>query len=95
MGNVVDLRGDGGAGGGEGGFLLDHGYVFEVDPASQEANKGKSPVPLKFLGRYAHEAVAVDPASSAIYLTETRPGRTGCTTGGRRRRFPGRAERAA
>ncbi|MGW4577224.1 alkaline phosphatase PhoX [Rhodococcus aetherivorans] len=52
------------------GFTLDHGYVFEVDPASQAANRGKSPVPLKFLGRYAHEAVAVDPASSAIYLTE-------------------------
>ncbi|MDI9948717.1 alkaline phosphatase PhoX [Rhodococcus sp. IEGM 1305] len=55
---------------GEDGFLLDHGYVFEVDPASRDANRGKSPVPLKFLGRYAHEAVAVDPASSTIYLTE-------------------------
>lgn len=55
---------------GENGFTLDHGYVFEVDPSSQEANKGKSPVPLKFLGRYAHEAVAVDPETSAIYLTE-------------------------
>lgn len=52
------------------GFTLDHGYVFEVDPASQDANRGKSPVPLKFLGRYAHEAVAVDPATGAIYLTE-------------------------
>ncbi|MFZ2175646.1 MAG: alkaline phosphatase PhoX [Rhodococcus sp. (in: high G+C Gram-positive bacteria)] len=52
------------------GFTLDHGYVFEVDPASQEANMGKSPVALKFLGRYAHEAVAVDPQSGAIYLTE-------------------------
>lgn len=52
------------------GFTLDHGYVFEVDPVSQDANKGKSPVPLKFLGRYAHEAVAVDPTTSAIYLTE-------------------------
>ena len=28
------------------------------------------PVPLKFLGRYAHEAVAVDPRHHAIYLTE-------------------------
>ncbi|MGW0040788.1 alkaline phosphatase PhoX [Rhodococcus sp. NPDC003348] len=55
---------------GSGGFTLDHGYVFEVDPAAQAANVGKSPIPLKFLGRYAHEAVAVDPATSAIYLTE-------------------------
>ncbi|MBD0322453.1 MAG: DUF839 domain-containing protein, partial [Aldersonia sp.] len=55
---------------GTGRFTRDHGYVFEVDPANQQANFGKSPVPLKFLGRYAHEAVAVDPASSAIYLTE-------------------------
>jgi len=55
----------------KGGVLLkDHGYVFEVDPDSQEANVGKSPVPLKFLGRFAHEAVAVDPRTHAIYETE-------------------------
>ncbi|WP_305093984.1 alkaline phosphatase PhoX [Prescottella sp. R16] len=52
------------------GFALDHGYVFEVDPAGPAANIDKSPIPLKFLGRYAHEAVAVDPASSVVYLTE-------------------------
>ena len=62
---------------GEGGFLLDHGYVFEVDPASQDTNSGKSPVPLKFLGRYAHEAAAVDPASSTIYLTDDASGPNG------------------
>ena len=48
----------------------DHGYVFEVDPSSRAANIDKSPVPLKFLGRYSHEAVAVDPSTSQIYLTE-------------------------
>ena len=48
----------------------DHGYVFEVDPESRVANIGKSPVPLKFLGRYSHEAVAVAPGTSEIYLTE-------------------------
>jgi secreted PhoX family phosphatase len=47
-----------------------HGYVFEVDPASREANLGNSPVPLKFMGRYSHEAVAVDPETSVVYLTE-------------------------
>lgn len=53
-----------------GRFLQNHGYVFEVDPDSQEANVGKSPVALRFLGRYAHEAVAVDPDTHAIYETE-------------------------
>ncbi|ROR89907.1 alkaline phosphatase PhoX [Nocardioides aurantiacus] len=48
----------------------DHGYVFEVDPSSQLANVNKAAVPLRFLGRYAHEAVAVDPATSTICETE-------------------------
>ncbi len=46
----------------------EHGYVFEVDPHDRAANR--DPVPLTFLGRYAHEAVAVDPHSHTIYLTE-------------------------
>jgi secreted PhoX family phosphatase len=54
------------------GFLKDHGYVFEVDPFDRSANL--DPVPLKFLGRYSHEAVAVDPHTSAIYLTEDASG---------------------
>ena len=52
------------------GNTKDHGYVFEVDPASREANLGTSAIPLKFMGRYSHEAVAVDPSTSAVYLTE-------------------------
>ena len=36
--------------------------------STRQANT--DPVPLKFLGRYAHEAVAVDPRTHAIYLTE-------------------------
>jgi len=52
----------------DGQFQKDHGYVFEVDPLNREANL--HPVPLKFLGRYAHEAVAVDPHSHSVYLTE-------------------------
>ncbi|WP_462417197.1 alkaline phosphatase PhoX [Kytococcus sp. Marseille-QA3725] len=51
-------------------FEKDHGYVFEVDPTSAEANRGKANLPLKFLGRFAHEAAAVDPDSGHIYLTE-------------------------
>lgn len=55
---------------GQGTRTMDHGFVFEVDPTSRAANVGKSPVPLRFLGRYSHEAVAVDPETSVIYLTE-------------------------
>ncbi|WP_035928902.1 alkaline phosphatase PhoX [Kocuria rosea] len=59
-----------GARAGEDGLTKDHGYVFEVDPESRDANRDKSPVPLKFLGRYSHEAVAIDPSTTQIYLTE-------------------------
>ena len=51
-----------------GSLQKSHGYVFEVDPVDQTANQ--NPVPLKFLGRFAHEAVAVDPETSAVYETE-------------------------
>ncbi|MEM9295612.1 MAG: alkaline phosphatase PhoX [Planctomycetota bacterium] len=44
-----------------------HGYCFEV-PAS--ATGPVTPIPLKDMGRFTHEAVAVDPASGAVYLTE-------------------------
>jgi secreted PhoX family phosphatase len=50
-----------------GRFREDHGWTFEVDAFDRAANA--DPVALKFLGRYAHEAVAVDP-DGPIYLTE-------------------------
>lgn len=56
-------------------FQKNHGYVFEVHPFDQQANQ--DPVPLKFLGRFAHEAVAVDPATFAIYETEDASGPNG------------------
>lgn len=59
------------------GFTRDHGYVFEVDPASRQVNTGNSPIALRFLGRFAHEAVAVDPATGTIYLTEDATGPNG------------------
>ncbi|MEX5298868.1 DUF839 domain-containing protein [Kocuria sp. CPCC 205292] len=55
---------------GDDGLTLDHGHVFEVDPESRDANLDRSPVPLKFLGRSSHEAVAVDPSTTRTYLTE-------------------------
>lgn len=45
----------------------EHGYVFEV-PAN--AAGLVDPVPLKAMGRFDHEAAAVDPASGIVYLTE-------------------------
>ncbi|GAA1767142.1 alkaline phosphatase PhoX [Kocuria aegyptia] len=62
---------------GEEDFTKDHGYVFEVDPESRDANLDRSPVPLKFLGRYSHEAVAIDPSTAQIYLTEDAGGPSG------------------
>jgi secreted PhoX family phosphatase len=49
------------------GFLRDHGYVFEV-PA--DAEEQVTAVPLPALGRFIHEAVAVDPRTGIVYLTE-------------------------
>jgi uncharacterized protein len=53
---------------GERGATKDHGYVFEVDPYHQDSNR--IPVPLKALGRFSHEAVAVDSMTGQLYLTE-------------------------
>jgi secreted PhoX family phosphatase len=48
-------------------FEQPHGFVFEVDPARLDA-----PRPLPALGRFQHEAAAVDPHSGIVYLTEDR-----------------------
>jgi hypothetical protein len=46
-----------------------HGYVFEVDARHEGLS---APVPLKAMGRFRHEAVAVDPVTGYAYLTEDR-----------------------
>ena len=51
-----------------GTITKDHGYVFEVDPRDRDANR--NPEPLTQLGRFAHEAVVVDPWRGHLYLTE-------------------------
>ncbi|MEX0648373.1 MAG: alkaline phosphatase PhoX [Balneolaceae bacterium] len=51
-------------------FEADHGYVFEV-PANTEP-KLHPAIPIKDMGRFNHEAVAVDPHSGVVYLTEDR-----------------------
>ena len=46
-----------------------HGYLFEV-PASRGLGELVEGTPIRQAGRFAHEAIAVDPASGAIYQTE-------------------------
>ncbi len=46
----------------------DHGFNFEV-PATAEASIAE-PTPLTAMGRFNHEAVAVDPATGIVYQTE-------------------------
>jgi uncharacterized protein len=46
---------------------LRHGYVFDV-PSSGIA----APAPIKGMGRFSHEAAAVDPNTGYVYLTEDR-----------------------
>jgi len=55
---------------GSSGLLRDHGYNFEV-PASMDGLPVR-PVPLRAMGRFNHEAVAVDPASGVVFQTEDR-----------------------
>ncbi|REE02440.1 PhoX family protein [Citricoccus nitrophenolicus] len=46
-----------------------HGYVFEVP---SDATSPVDPVPLKAMGRFTHEAVAIDPQTGIVYETEDR-----------------------
>jgi secreted PhoX family phosphatase len=50
-----------------------HGYVFEVsaDPTQTTG------LPIVGMGRFAHEAAAVDPATSIVYMTEDQSGKSG------------------
>lgn len=54
----------------EGNAEQDHGYVFEV-PATEKIQLS-DPLPIKGMGRFNHEAVAVDPRTGIVYLTEDR-----------------------
>ena len=48
-----------------GTYSKDHGYVLEVFDDGQAV-----PEPIKAFGRYAHEALAVDPSRTRVYLSE-------------------------
>lgn len=71
------------------GFNQPHGYNFDV---AASAETEVDAVPLKAMGRFVHEAVAVDPRTGIVYETEDRgsagfyrfiPGNTGDMTDGR------------
>lgn len=55
---------------GQGGLQQSHGYCFEV-PANKTGIMDAKP--LKAMGRFNHEAAAVDPDTGIIYQTEDRP----------------------
>ncbi|MGP3967911.1 alkaline phosphatase PhoX [Streptomyces sp. 6N223] len=61
-----------------------HGYVFEV-PYDRKGD----PEPIRAMGRFSHEAVAVDPQTGYVYLTED------ATPSGLYRYIPHRSERLA
>ncbi|MCZ0208480.1 alkaline phosphatase PhoX [Streptomyces achromogenes] len=49
------------------GYTKDHGFVFEVHPTDPHRTGA---VPLTALGRFQHEAVAIDPRDGVLYETE-------------------------
>ena len=48
-------------------YLDPHGYVFEVP-----VHTASDAIPLRSMGRFVHEAVAIDPATGIVYETEDR-----------------------
>src|SRR5262245_4213421 len=62
------------AAGQTGTYEKNHGYVFEVFP---EDSADQLPRPIKTLGRFEHEALAVDPDRKHVYLSEDASGPNG------------------
>lgn len=48
----------------------DHGYCFDIPVDAQGL---VDPQPIKAMGRFNHEAIAIDPRTGYVYLTEDRP----------------------
>jgi hypothetical protein len=46
-----------------------HGYIFDV-PASWGPGEHSKPTPIRAAGRFAHEAVDIDPGTGILYQTE-------------------------
>jgi len=54
----------------KGKITKNHGYNFEV--SAKEKINLSNPMPLKSMGRFRHEAIAVDPERGFVYQTEDR-----------------------
>ncbi|MEW2491359.1 alkaline phosphatase PhoX [Streptomyces sp. NPDC048411] len=52
---------------GTNGYTKDHGFIFEVDGADPHRTGA---VPLTAMGRFQHEAIAIDPDNGIVYETE-------------------------
>ncbi|MEU6736958.1 PhoX family protein [Streptomyces physcomitrii] len=52
---------------GTNGYTKDHGFIFEVDPVDPHRSGA---VPLTAMGRFQHEAIAIDPRRGIVYETE-------------------------
>jgi secreted PhoX family phosphatase len=51
------------------GWNKDHGYIYEVPVSATDEVQA---VPNKAMGRFVHEAAAVDPQTGYVYMTEDR-----------------------
>jgi uncharacterized protein len=60
---------------GGGGRTKDHGYVFEVAPTRDRPSTAE---PIRDMGRFQHEAAAIDPRTGYVYLTEDARPRENC-----------------
>lgn len=49
------------------GYGAEHGYNFEVPSSAEDV---VDPIPLEAMGRFVHEAIAVDPRTGIVYQTE-------------------------
>ena len=52
---------------GTNGYTKDHGFIFEVHPTDPRRTCA---LPLTTMGRFQHEAIAVDPKRGVVYETE-------------------------
>jgi secreted PhoX family phosphatase len=49
------------------GYTKDHGFIFEVHPTDP---RRVGAIPLTAMGRFQHEAIAIDPRNGVVYETE-------------------------
>ncbi|WP_395108285.1 alkaline phosphatase PhoX [Actinomadura sp. SCN-SB] len=57
------------------GWQRKHGYVYEVPLRGPRPGRPVNAPPLKAMGRFSHEAVAVDPRTGYVYETEDDSGK--------------------